>query len=356
MGHWSGVAYTFKLNKDDKSYEEILVKMQEEIDQKYVQESKSPGESFCASMSIKHSKVRYSSSSYKSRVSNDLSYELIKKIQKNIDTDKDKYYYFQEDNGENKGAIDYLYGYAEKVGQYLLDAGWGEKYGSIRFYDVKKIDRFHDCIDNTSELEIVIKEGEFARLRREIFGNKNEINEYWIYKNKNPDMKESKEYVLDEKLLTYWLVYGTEDKYNTNFNYYANANMNLKEYLYALDYKYHDTHKGVRVLQDLTRYGILFKEGLESVEGNFKLGVRYDNSGWDIKKEQIESWYQENKAVFNEVPKITKNYANYLKEKYPETFLRLKTKLIELHNAYKALIEEKMKDEKTNPFSLLRKK
>lgn len=68
MGHWAGVAYTFKLNEEDKSYEDILFNIQEEINQKYIEERKDPGESFGASMSVKNGKVNYSSSSYKSRV------------------------------------------------------------------------------------------------------------------------------------------------------------------------------------------------------------------------------------------------------------------------------------------------
>lgn len=351
MGHWAGVAYTFKLNEEDKSYEDILFNMQEEINQKYIEERKDPGESFGASMSVKNGKVTYSSNSYKSRVSNDLSDSLIKKIQRNINTNNDCYYY-QVDNGEDS-AIQQLYGYAQKVGQYLLDGGYANDYGRICFYTTRGIEKFYECIDNKQALELVIREGEKSRLKREIFGDKTEINEYSLYVKKTLD---SKEYVLNEKLLSYWLVYGTEDKYNTDFNYYSNARMNLKEYLFALDYKHYDNHRGIRVLKDLTCYAIVFKEGIDSVEGNFKLGIRYDSSGHEISKEKIESWYQEHKENFSEVPKISKNYANYLKENYPETFLKLKATLIELHNNHKALITENISTENSNTLSINKKK
>ena len=335
MGHWSGIKYTFKLNKQDPSYEDIIRDIKAEIAKKYEDEQIDPGESFSASMSLKYGKLHYSSCSYKSRVSNDLSYDLIKKIEKNINTNPDIYYYYQEDNGEGS-AIERLYGYAQKVGQYLLDADYANYHGSIGFYSDESIEKFHECIEDKDELDEVIKKGESKRLKREVFGDKNEINEFWIYIKKSP---ESKDYVLDEKLLTYWLVYGTEDKYNTSFNYYSNPRMNLKEYLYALNYKYYDTNFGIKVLKALTRYGVVFKEGIDSIEGNFKLGIRYDHSGRDISKEQIESWYQENKEPFSEVPKISQHYANYLKDKYPETFLKLKNKLIELYNTHQGLKE-----------------
>lgn len=53
--------------------------MQQEIEQKKIA---SAGDQFGASMNISIGKVFYSFFSYKSRVSNDLSTELIKKIEK----------------------------------------------------------------------------------------------------------------------------------------------------------------------------------------------------------------------------------------------------------------------------------
>lgn len=332
MGHYTGTAYKFKLNEEDSSYEDILVNMQEEIDKKYIEEEKNPGESFGASMSVKNGIVSYSSGGYKSRVSHRLSYELIKKIQKNINTNPDVCYGYTIEENE---SIEGLNGYAKKIGQYFFEAGYANSYnGYIGIYNPDSIDLFKKCLENNSLLEEVIRKGEGARLKTELFTEKNEINEYNFYQKKTPD---STQYEINEKWLVYWLIYGTEDKYNTDFNYYSNARMNLKEYLFALDYKHYDNHKGIKVLKDLTRYGVLFKEGLDSIEGNFKLGVRYDASGHDISKEKIETWYQENKENFTEIPKISKTLANYLKENYPETFLKLKENLIELHNTPKGM-------------------
>lgn len=345
MGHWTGIKYTFKLNEEDSSYEEILLNMQEEIAQKYKDEEKSPGESFGASMNIKNRKIIYSSSGYKSRVSNDLSNNLLRKIEKNISTKPDSAYYFVQDNGENNGVIERLFGYAKTVGQYLADAGYADNYGFIGFYNEKGIEKFLDCINNKEELSEVIKEGESERLKRELLGSLNEINEYYLHKKTTPNGS----YQLNEKWLAFWLVYGTDHKYKTSYRQVSDY-LNVKEYLYSLSKNRQDEKYGIAVLKELMNYGVEFKEGLESIEGNFR------NKDINSSKEAIENWYQQHKTTYSITPKFTKEFVNHLKSNYPETFLKLKNKLIELHNRTTNLTKKMSEEEKLNPFVEYRKK
>lgn len=335
MGHWTGIKYTFKLNEEDSSYEDILVNMQEEIDKKYQEEEKDPGESFSASMNIKNGKVIYSSSGYKSRVSNDLSNDLLRKIEKNINTKPESAYYFQEDNGENNGAIEKLFGYAKKVGQYLLDAGYADNYGFIGFYNEKGIEKFLNCIDNKEELEKVIKEGEEERLLRDLANPIYKVNlsdarelhfDYEVNKNQ-----------INEKWLAYFLVYGTNKKLYTQISPIDKQYLNLKEFLYARAHDLSPSNWPEYMLKYYTKHGVEFKEGLDSIDANFRAGIRIDYYGKEVTKELIENWYQKNKEEFKEAPRFSKRTAMYLKENYPETFLKLKNKLIELNNRPKGV-------------------
>lgn len=357
MGHWSGVKYICKLNEEDPSFQEIIHDMQKEIEQKHKKEEEYPGESFYATMDVRKGNVEYSSSSYKSRVSNDLSYELLKKIEKNINTNLDKYYYIEQDNGENPGVINVVYGYAKKVAQYLVDAGYADNSGGgIGIYSKNGIDTFHECIMNKEELSEVIKEGEEKRLKREIFGGPkelNEINEYQIY----PEKKlESKKTEINEMYLAYWLVYGTEHTYKSKINYYGQDYLNVKEYLYALDYKYDKNKFGSKILKKLTGYGVEFKEGLDSIDAKFKIGERSDCSGRKVTKEIIEQWYQENKSGLTEIPQFSKETAYYLRDNYPATFEKFKIKLKQLHHQYMKNVENnEIAVDKKNPLDAIKK-
>lgn len=347
MGHWTGVKYIFNLNEQDSLYEEIINDMQKEIKQKYKEEQKDPGESFYANMSVQQGKIEYSSSSYKSYVSNDLSYELVKKIKKNIDTNVDKHYYIKQDNGENPGTIEmlnHLYGYAATVGQYMQDEGKAKNYPFLWLGSEKAMKKFYECLTDEKILEKVIRNGERIRLKRELKDKIYNVDLPCSMNLYNRDYNiTTSNWKFDEILLAYFLVYGTEENHYIYLNHYGKQDLKLKEYLFADQYGEYADKWGTKALKDLTRYGVEFKDGLDSIAGTFNSRSHIYISP-EATKEIVERWYQENKEEFTEVPKFSTETAYYLRDNYPATFEQFKNKLIELHNRQQQkLISNNMK-------------
>lgn len=320
MGHWTGIKHIWKLNNQEASYEEILKDLQDEISAKYAPEC-DHGEGFSADFSEKNSVVTYKSSGYKNRVSHYLSNKLYKKIENNINSNPKECYGFDVSlNDEDTGAIYNLQGYAITIGEHLSNAGFADYYSKISFYNERGITKFYECINSKEELEQIIKQGEAKRIIK--FLRQNKYSQ--VYESQNFfDLKE-KQPKLNELWLAYFLAYGTNNQIKINNKNTTNNSLKLKEFLFLQHKDTYYSTWGKYTLQELMKFGVSFDDGIDSV-------TEFNCNGQTVTTSEIENWYQENKTTYQEFPLFSKETIELLKENFPDTFIKLKNKLIDLH-------------------------
>lgn len=173
MSHWNGVKYTFKLNEEHVSYQEILDiirKESEKTQQEYISNG-FPNNDVVVRLYKENDNLLFLSEIC--QVSPiDLSKEVMKKIKENIDTNMNKYYFYKQDHGEEKGVINQVYGYAEQIVDYLWNAGYvnpeERTTKPIQFQTIYKkqdISKFLECINDEKKLQQMICDSQASKLK-----------------------------------------------------------------------------------------------------------------------------------------------------------------------------------------------
>lgn len=129
MGHSIYNRYNMKLNKESPTYDHLMASIQSYLKEcLHIEESSDkPGESYGASLKEDKGEIIVSFFNYKSSAPVSLSNEVLNLIQKNIDTDPSKFYYYLEEEGYRNWSVSSVYGKAAIVlNQYTLKTSISE--------------------------------------------------------------------------------------------------------------------------------------------------------------------------------------------------------------------------------------